>query len=310
MISFKQFKLELFNIRQAFTNFHVGWKYLYSKYIFARRLKYLPCPIERPITHTNLSMHVLFGHQHLYMALWSLASYYAVSGCIGELYIHSDRTLTSKDYTVLKRFFPGAVFVDPETILEMYARRFDQYPGIKMFCKKHRNNFFLSKLMDPFMISDKQHLLFFDIDVIWFKNSNLIQREVEAGCQNSWMMEGVYEDAKSEFNTIYFKDGTALDSKYSKYNSGIILFDRDNFNMRKISHYFERIDMTRPESQHWVEQSGYAYNLEKLKLLPRSEYIIKGQVKDNTIVKHYTGPRRVEFYAKGLPIIKNIIKNP
>ncbi len=307
MAGLNDLKNELFHVRKAFVTFNVGWKYLYSKYILSRSITKFKYPFEKSVTCDNLSMHVLFGHKHLYMALWSIRSYYTVSECIGKLYIHSDGTLTDNDILILKKFFPEAVFIHPDEVPIKWSGEFEAHPAIKSFREKYRDNFFLTKLVDPYFVSDKKCLLFFDIDILWFKNPGLVCEQVSEGCPSSWMMENVFSDLNGEFNTVYFKDGSSLSPEYSRYNGGIMLFNRDNFNLDRMADYFSRIDMSRPESRHWVEQSGYAYNLDKLKVLPKEEYIIKGEVNERTVVKHYTGPRRVEFYAKGLPVFGKTI---
>ena len=37
------------------------------------------------------------------------------------------------------------------------------------------------------------------------------------------------------------------------------------------------------------------------------KYIIKGHITDETVAKHYTGPRRVLFYTEGIPMVKKLI---
>ncbi len=307
MFFVRRLKHELFNIRKAFLDFGIGWEYLYYKNIISRRVDYFKEPIERPVTCGDFSMHVLFGHRYVHMALWSLFSFYSTSSCIGLLYIHSDGTLTDADLSLLKRFFPNAKFINPKTVIEDNKKKFEEHPIIKKFREKHEDSFFVTQLIDPYMVSQSRNVLFFDVDILWFADSRVIREAVEHGCPNSYLMDAgrVYDSCRLE-NTVTFKDGSVLNPLYSRFNSGIVLFNKKNFNLERLSDFVDRIDMMRPESRHWVEQSGYAYSLENLKTFPISKYIIKGEVKDGTVVKHYTGPRRVEFFAKGIPILMNL----
>jgi len=305
-MTYSQLKLELFHARKAFSDYHRGWRYLYNRFITSKSILNLKRPLETQITNTDLSIHTMLGHQHVLMTLWALGSFYAVSKFIGQLYLHGDGTLTARDERLLKKCFPSAILVNPHTALRQYADKYDQYPRLRDFRHRYADNFYLTKLIDPYIIPEQPIRLFFDIDILWFKNSALIEQELRAGCPNSLMM-GTTPDPDDQPNLVYFKDGTALPSQYLRFNGGIMLYHTDNMPANKLANYLESLDMTREESQHWVEQAGYAYNLQNLKTLPLDTYIIKGPITDKTIAKHYTGPRRVEFYSDGLPRVKQLI---
>src|SRR3990167_8931286 len=103
----QRWKLEFFHLRKAFRQYHNGWKYLCNKFILANKIYRLNRVFGQEITHDDLSIHTMLGHQHVTMALWSLSSFYATSNFTGKLYIHSDGTLTHNDQKVLLKFFPG-----------------------------------------------------------------------------------------------------------------------------------------------------------------------------------------------------------
>lgn len=307
-MNLKRLKLELFYLRKASSQNHQEWRYIKNKFFFANKIKKLNKEIEKPLTHDNLSIHTIFGHQHLTMALWSLGSYYAVSKCIGKLYLHSDGTLTDKDKSILNFLFPSAEMVDPRDVLIKYSDNYDQRPRIKEFRVKYKKNFFLTKLVDPLMVSNKDFRLFFDVDVLWFKNSDIIQEEILSKNPHSLMTVGILS-ANSIENSVYFKDGSKIPRELMAYNGGVMLYHRKNFPIDKLAEYLYSVDMSRPESQHWVEQSGYAVNMENLIELPKNKYVIKGKVTSEVVARHYTSPRRVEFYTEGLPLLRDLILN-
>ncbi|OGY45187.1 MAG: hypothetical protein A2744_01370 [Candidatus Buchananbacteria bacterium RIFCSPHIGHO2_01_FULL_44_11] len=308
-MNFKDIKLEFFHFRKAFLQYHQGWQYIYNKFILAKKIYRLNRVFGEEITHQNLSIHTMLGHKHVVMGLWSLCSFYIAANFSGKLYIHSDGTLTNNDQKILSKFFPQSELVDPGQVLSKYAAEYDQYPPIKKFRLEHKDNFFQTKLIDPYIISTKDIRLFFDVDILWFKNPDLIQNEIENGCPHSLMMSQLFKssDNPSDANTVYFKDGSKLPEKYSTYNGGIMLYSKNNFPAAKLINYLENLDMSRLESQHWVEQSGYAYNMQHLEYLPMENYPIKELVTDRVVARHYTGPRRAEFYIEGIPrIIKKL----
>src|SRR3989338_4575937 len=126
-------KRELFQIRKAWSTYHNTLHYLRNRFVLSRSILRYHHVLEKPETAARLSIHVMLGHPHVTMALWSLGSFYAVSRSIGTLYIHSDGTLTERDREVLIRFFPRAEIVDPETALITYASAYDRFPRLKAF---------------------------------------------------------------------------------------------------------------------------------------------------------------------------------
>jgi hypothetical protein len=58
-----------------------------------------------------------------------------------------------------------------------------------------------------------------------------------------------------------------------------------------------------PGNRHFADQLGYANALLEIKKLPTQLYRIKGQVEKETVAKHYTSPRRWQFFAEGLSLI-------
>lgn len=308
-MNWQRFQLEIFHLRKAFWQHRRGWSYLNNRFWLNRLILSHKQVLEKPVNVQDLSIHTMLGSQHLLMALWSLGSFNAVSRTRGQMYLHSDGSLTQTDTRLLLKFFPSAIIIDSRQVVKDYQLRYDQYPAIKQFRLKHADNFFVTKLLDPMMVSEKKYLLFFDIDILWFKHPDLIERELASGCPRSWMMLATPADEPGQSNTVYFQDGSKLPDVYSQFNGGIMLFRKENLPLSSLRTYVETIDMTRLESQHWVEQAGYAYNLQNLQPLPQLNYVIKGPATSETVAKHYTGPRRVGFYTEGLPLVKRLIWN-
>ena len=65
------------------------------------------------------------------------------------------------------------------------------------------------------------------------------------------------------------------------------------------------LDMNNNDNRHFIEQAGYSYCLKNIEPLNIGQYIVKGRVESQTVMRHYTSPRRVLFYAEGLRILKN-----
>lgn len=303
-MSYQNIKLEFFYWRKAFFEYKKGFKYFKNRYFLAVKILKKAEVLERPINTDNLSVHILSCHRHLIMLIWSLASFYQVMDAFGELYVHSDGTLNKKDKKILNKFFPSARIIEPQEFLEEYRGALEKYPLIKEFRFDYPQFFLLKKLIDPYFVSDKKRRLIIDSDLIWFKKPEIIEENINS--QKSLMMQG---RVGAQANHVYFKDGSRLVDKLANYNSGIVLYAKENFNLGRLIEFLEKIDLNRKENEHFIEQAGYAYSLDNLHGLPEGDYQIKDAARQQTIVKHYTAPRRPWFYLEGLELLKNKFLN-
>lgn len=297
-MNFSRLKLELFYLIKAF-RYKIGWTYFNYKFLLAPKILKSKQVFEKPITDKNLSMHLLTCHRDLIMLIWSLASFYHSSRVVGELFIHNDGSLTNKNKNRIKKFFPNCRIVGAEELLEDTTNRINNYPMIKKFRTEYKKFILLKKLIDPYFISDKQYRLIIDSDLLWFNHPVEFQDQLNSGCQQSLMMT-------AESNCpVYFKDGQRLPDSLAKLNSGVILYRQDNFDLVKLESYFNSLDLNNNDNRHFIEQAGYGYCLKNVSALPMTRYIVKGQVQDQTVMRHYTSPRRVWLYVEGLKILKN-----
>ncbi len=298
---FKQIKLEFFYWRKCIFQYHQFWHYIYNKYILAPKILQLDKVLEKPINQPDLSIHILTCHCDLIMAVWSLASFYLNSSVIGQLYIHNDGSLTARDKMYLKKFFPSCQIIEEQDVEKNYDK-LDDYKIIKdIRIDKVKKYFLLKKLIDPFLISDKNKILVIDSDLLWFNEPTEIRQEINKDSDNSLMMDN---NTKS---FVYFKQNEKIGEKLASYNSGIVYYKINNFNLNKLEEYFKRIDYANSKNKHFIEQAGCAYCLNNLKKLSAEKYVINENLLQEIIVKHYTSPRRPLFYIEGIEKIKNKI---
>ncbi|MFH1457482.1 MAG: hypothetical protein ABIF17_05275, partial [Patescibacteria group bacterium] len=250
--------------------------------------------LEKPVNNLDLSVHILTCHWDFKMFFWSLVSYYKIFNIIGKLYIHNDGTLNSKEINLIKQKFPSAVIIDARDFNEKYADKLEKYPVFKKIRLKHFNFFSFKKIIDPYLASDKKMCLIFDTDMLWFKNPAEIENAIKNNCENLSYMQRNNKYKDKEIN-----------KKLTDYNAGIILYARENFNVKILSDYFESLDENNRDDLHFADQTGHVKCLKKLKALPEDKYIIRGKVDENIVAKHYTAPRRVLFYTEGINKLKN-----
>jgi hypothetical protein len=292
----QQLKLEFFYLRKAFFEYQRGFKYFYNRYFLAPRILKSDKIFEKPVNNSDLSIHLLTCQRDLIMTVCSLKSFYRVATEIGQLYIHNDGTLTIKDKNILKKFFPSAKIVAADEITK--GSYLTNYPLLKKFREENNNYFLLKKIIDTYFLSDKKYHLIIDADLLWFKEPEEIMAEIRNGCQDSLMM------ANNNFSYVYFRGGEKLNQDLAGYNSGIVLYRRDNFDLAKLEEYLSKIDENNKENNHFIEQAGFAWCLNNLKKLDEKKYIIKEMVGEETAIKHYTSPRRPLFYIEGITKLK------
>ena len=293
-------KTHLRFIYLAFFRYKKGFFYLYRRYVIAPRIIRNPSVLERPITHSNLSMHMLFGERDFLMALWSLGSFYSVSQVIGTLYIHSDGSLTQHHRTILEKLFPSARFIDARDILATHKDFFDTHPTLEVFRREY-TKFQSKKLLDPYLSSDADFRLILDSDMLWFKNPQEIEQNLASSAPKAMMMS----DGDGDLAYVTFKDGSTLSEEMASFNSGITLYHKDQFDLDAIKEYLDTIDYMHTR---FTDQACYATMLKPyLVMLPKDTYIIKGELTDKIVMRHYTSPSRTKFYILGFDTVRQKI---
>lgn len=280
------------SLYKAFFVYRQGLSYVYYRYFIAPRI-FKAGSLERPVTHPELSMHMLTSHRDMLIAAWSLASLYNTWEAVGRLTVHDDGTLTARDKEYLVRLFPSARIVSVRDFQTKYKKELDAYPILKKFRAEYRK-FQSKKLLDVYFESRGEMILYLDSDLLWFQNPNEIIKVINEGARNkSVMMRNM------EGNEAYVtqKDGTRVSKEVASCNSGIVLFRKENYDLQAVSNYVERMDYM---NSLFTDQACFGSVLPNVEILPLSRYFIKGELTPETVMRHYTGPSREKFFFYGL----------
>ena len=84
-MNLRTLKLELFYLRKSIS-YKKGFSYFYNKFILAPKILKTNKIFDKPVTHENLSIHVLTSRKDIIILIWSLASFYKAIKVIGKLY--------------------------------------------------------------------------------------------------------------------------------------------------------------------------------------------------------------------------------
>lgn len=286
---------ELRHIWRSFFVFHNISSYLYHRFIVKSRVRSF-FVTSKATAPQNYSIHYLCSHEDLDMLLWSLASWYMVVPDSGKVYIHEDGTFTEKDRKFINSLLPTAQILDRFSIKEKVLDLLKQYPETYNFRKEDSKYIFGIKLVDPYLISNSSKLLIFDTDILWFKKPKeifeLLSNQVPFFLRGKNKMDYKFEDASE------------LPEQINCANSGVVGFDKRSFHLEALEQFLKRNG--RNNHSRVIEQAAYVYVLNQhseVELLNNQNYQIKGGVIDQTIVKHYTGPRRELFWAEGVRLL-------
>ncbi|MDD2807010.1 MAG: hypothetical protein PHW95_00615 [Patescibacteria group bacterium] len=297
MMNFRRLKKELYYLRKSFFEFHRPVQYTMLRFFYAKKILKSATPLDRAADRTDLSIHLLVCSRDILMMCWSLASYYAVSKSVGKLYIHNDGSLTKNDITIITKLFPQATIVKTELFVKQYESELSVYPQIYR-CRLDKRYVYYKKLIDQYFVSSAPIHLIIDSDLLWFLPPTELERAYDEAKSKSLMMPNL------STADVYFKGGEAMPKNFAMYNSGIVMFHRNNFNLTRLEDFLSRVDGDDPRN-HFIEQGAFAYCLDFLLPLPLDRYHIKGEINNETVVKHYTSPRRPLFYIEGVKLLKN-----
>jgi len=296
-------KWDFRHTKNAFATYHVGGEYLLNKYWVVPQIYKLMAPVDVAHGPHDLSIHILTGHSDLTMLFWSLASFFSVTSLRGRLYVHSDGSLSRTDKDTLARLLPGSQVIEPGEVFEKYADVLQHYSAIETFRRNTKRFFYMKKLLDPYLFSGATMRLVLDTDILWFSQPVDIERVIKNQLHESIMLQG-----KSTGCYVTFQDGSRTSDKQSQYNAGMIVYHKDSLSLDKVNDYLERLDTSDSTRDIFAEQAGYASCLAHLDWLPTHVYSIKHAVDANTVMRHYTGPRRVLFYAEGIPLVQQKLR--
>ena len=153
-------------------------------------------------------------------------------------------------------------------------------------------------MIDPFFVGDADVKLILDSDLLWFKQPGELLDDIFQKRLPIFM--GGY--GKMDF---VFSDGSILPENIAGVNSGVVCYKKKQFSLDSLEEFYSRVGSN--ANPHFVEQAGYAYILTRGSqpiFLPADKYLIKGPVSERTVMKHYTNPRREQFWFEGVNRLK------
>ena len=302
----KKIKIELFFIRRLFSQkYHAIDYFNYFKnklfsHLFLPKLLGQECSAD-----PGFEIHVLCQKSDIRMLEWALKSFLYFSKLCPNIIVHDDGSFNKKSASVLEKRFRNL-----KVLFKVEADRLiEKYPGLPDDIRKYRGggHAVILEFFDLFLLSSAKKVMICDTDILFFKRPDEIINFVNGKSQFDALVsrQGVYDLMVSK----EYEQRHQLIEKHADFmNSGLILINRKKFTLDMFVNYFR--NTKREVKDYLVGMSGWGSLISQVNFdfFPVDTYIIKGRPGENTVMKHFTSPRRYDFFAYGIDIARKKIK--
>lgn len=142
-----------------------------------------PCVTGEEFPHFEI--HVLLGHNHVGMTLWSIKSLLHHSGRRYAVVLHEDGSLTDDDVSLLKEHLVNARVVRKTVANDLIRKKLEHLPNSMKYrfspkeTSDHRGvkydmHIFALRLFDFNLLTDAKKILVLDCDVLFFRKPQQI----------------------------------------------------------------------------------------------------------------------------------------
>lgn len=292
-------------IRYGYWHPRYWWQYVKNKF-FSR---WLMGKVE-PIIYqpdSDFELHVLICKKDLWMLIWSLKSFLFFSELIPRIVLHEDGTLDNDSIKKIKTIFPKAEIIERAEAEHLLKQLPEYNKTIKKF--RERGHAMILKLVDILFLSSGKYIMTLDSDILFFKTPRLISDFVNGKLPYDAMISGVPGKGgfKIAVDQTYIKKHKLDLDRLSAMNAGLVVLRKNALNYDKLAEYFDHVKL--PVEDYFVEMTGWCCLISQLNylLLPPDKYILKGKIEPNTVMKHFTSPRRHEMFAYGIDKVRKLI---
>lgn len=284
-------------------------KYLYHRGVTAQNYQqFVPSKYS---SRGDIEVHMLLSNDSYQYGIWAIISVLRHTDLKPFFVIHSDGSVSHEQASELE------TLIGPDQVKVLSRSEADhrvnellgKCPNIRAARLSPDPFPLLHKLIDVILLDEIDPVLkiYIDSDILFFEQANELSRE------SLWdtlirdkriLLSKQPAPNETAFAASFFEGWDGPEQLYG--NSGVVGFHPQSIDMELLEKYFATVD-----GESWfVEQvawnvlacdSGVAY-------LPEEEYHIEERVHKDTIMKHFTGPRRFEFFLDGIPELVNALQ--
>jgi len=260
-------------------------------------------PIDTPV-ESDIEVHMLCGHSHITMGIWSLWSLLRwADGQIAPV-IHSDGSLTPVDVLRFQKFFPQIRFVWPEDAERWVEQRFagSEFNGLRGF----RSHIFWSKVFGFHMSEQAKVVMSLDSDILFFdRPTEVLERCAtahESLALTSFRDEFDWVTVCAPVKEFEARCGTRIESRL---NSGLIVMPKFGDEQFRFMERMLRAYTPEWRAHYFAEQTLMALMAGEFGWheLPLSYQMGQETNSADAIAIHYISNQAVRprFFSEGLP---------
>lgn len=260
------------------------------------RPKILNTPPVTGTTDKTCEIHVLTCQSDWLSLVWTLKSFYLVSGRHYALCIHEDGSLDPKAKAALATHFPDARLITRKEADAWAQSLTNSYPRVASFRSKHPLSLKITDFM-PFL--EGERLLVFDSDLLFFHEPTELLRRVE---DPAYSKNSFNEDVDSAYAVEPTVVKAHLDIDLTpRFNSGLGLAQRDSIRLDWLEEFLSLPGIL--DGHFWrIEQTLFALCSCKhgAELLPPEYRVSLQPGMEGKPMRHYVGGIRHLMYAEGM----------
>ena len=301
---FKKLRIEFFFISRLFRDNLVLYfpQYIKNRFFVTYLLKRLS-KFEYEVDD-KIELHSLCQKSDLWMLACSLESFLYHSGLHPKIVIHDDGSIDDETTMLIESKFSGLKVLCKKKADELIKN----FPGMTEKVISYRNNghIMMMEFMDIFLLSKTENVIVYDSDMLFFKKPEEVINFFKDGSGLDALISpqnGAYDLKMDE---SYSKQYGLLAKRVGYMNPGLIIYKKEAITFDRFLEYFDHT--TRNVEDYFVGMTAWGCLVSQVnfEILPLEKYILKGRPDVNTIMKHFTSPRRHELYAYGIDMIKSI----
>ena len=236
------------------------------------------------------------------MLEWALKSFLYFSKLCPNIIVHDDGSFDKRLASVLE-----SKFTNLKVLFRGEADRLiKDYPGLPDDIKKYRDNghTILLEFFDLFLLSNAKKVMICDSDILFFKRPDEVIDFINGKSQFDALISCQYGTYDLMMNKEYEQRYKFTEKRVGFMNPGIILLNRESLTLDMFVDYFR--NTRRGVKDYFLGMAGWGSLIAQVNFdfFPADTYIIKGRPNENTVMKHFTSPRRYDFYAYGIDIAR------
>ena len=295
---FKKIRVELFFIARLFRDGLALYLFQYCKNRFfgTNLLKKLSKFEYTP--DSKIELHSLCQKKDLWMLACSLRSFLYHSGLRPHIVIHDDGSIDNEAAKLIESKFSGLRVLPKKEADELIKN----FPGMteEVINYRTKGHVMMMEFMDIFLLSKAENVIVYDSDILFYKRPEEVINFFSNDNHPDALISHQYGTYDLKMDD-YYSQKYQLENKRAGYmNPGLIVYKKEAIKFDKFLEYFDHT--RRAVNDYFVGMTAWGCLISQtnFNFLPIEKYKIKKKPDENTVMKHYTSPRRHELYAYGI----------